>query len=101
MLSVAMGEPQLEKRLKWHSARHSREDSGCSPDAVPNTPGSLCSRWGIAGRPLEGWIWPAPTKSGHLNNSSLKKQHARAFRTLNEKAETRLDPGASRFQPPS
>ena len=61
----------------------------------------LETRWGIAGRRLEGWIWTAPTKSGHLNNSSLKKQHARAFRTLNEKAETRLDPGASRFQPPS
>ena len=40
----------------------------------------LESRWEEAGGPVEGWVWPAPTRSGHLESSSLKKQHARAFR---------------------
>ncbi len=37
------------------------------------------SRWA-------GWIWLAPTKSGHIDHSSLKKQHAKTFRTVNEAA---------------
>ena len=28
-------------------------------------------------------MWPAPTTSGHINHASLKKQHARTFRTIN------------------
>src|SRR5205823_8679148 len=37
--------------------------------------------------PLEGWLWPAPTSSGHIDHSSLKKQHARDFRTVNAEAK--------------
>jgi integrase len=37
------------------------------------------SRWEGAGKPLEGWVWPAPTKSGHIEPSSLKKQHRKAL----------------------
>jgi len=37
-------------------------------------------RWDVAGRPAEGWVWPAPTKSGHLEPSGLKKQHRRALK---------------------
>jgi integrase len=40
----------------------------------------LEARWETAGKPIEGWVWPAPTKSGHLEPSSLKKQHARALK---------------------
>jgi integrase len=40
----------------------------------------LEARWGAAGRPLEGWVWTAPTRSGHLEPSSLKKQHAKALK---------------------
>jgi integrase len=47
----------------------------------------LETRWEDAGKPAEGFVWPAPTKSGHLDHSSLKKQHARAFRVLNEEAK--------------
>jgi site-specific recombinase XerD len=32
-------------------------------------------------------VWPAPTKSGHIEPSSLKKQHARAFKTIAEEAK--------------
>ena len=38
------------------------------------------SRWDRAGKPPEGWVWPAPTRSGHVEPSSLKKQHARTLR---------------------
>jgi integrase len=40
----------------------------------------LEARWKAAERPLEGWVWPAPTNSGHVEASSLKKQHAKALR---------------------
>jgi integrase len=46
----------------------------------PRVRALLETRWEAAGRPLEGFVWPAPTKSGHLEPSSLKKQHANALR---------------------
>ena len=42
--------------------------------------GILEARWESAGRPSEGWVWPAPTKTGHLEPSGLRKQHARALK---------------------
>jgi integrase len=30
----------------------------------------------------KGWVWPAPTRSGHVEPSSVRKQHARAFDTV-------------------
>ena len=27
----------------------------------------------------DGWVFPAPTKSGHMGPSTIKKQHARAL----------------------
>jgi len=32
-------------------------------------------RWEEAKKPQDDWIWPAPTKSGHVEPSTLKKQH--------------------------
>ncbi len=40
----------------------------------------LEGRWQIVGRPLEGWVWPAPTRSGYMESSSLKKQHSKALK---------------------
>jgi integrase len=40
----------------------------------------LEQRWDAVGKPLEGWVWPAPAHSGHLEPSSLKKQHAKALK---------------------
>ena len=40
----------------------------------------LQSRWETAGRPSEGWVWSAPTQSGHFEKSTLKKQHRKALR---------------------
>ena len=53
---------------------------------VPLTPRVrfiLETRRELAGKPAEGWLWPAPTKAGHVDHSSLKKQHLRAFRLAN------------------
>jgi integrase len=50
---------------------------------IPMTPRVrmlLESRWEAAGKPLEGWVWLAPMRSGHLEPSSLKKQHKKALR---------------------
>jgi integrase len=52
---------------------------------IPMTPRvrqRLEIRWESAGRPVEGWIWPAQTKSGHVEPSSLRKGHAKAFQTI-------------------
>jgi len=46
----------------------------------PRVRSVLEQRWVAAGRPSEGWIWPAPTKTGHIDHSSLKKQHARTVK---------------------
>ena len=40
----------------------------------------LENRWKLAGEPGEGWVWPAETKSGHINHDSLKRQHKKALK---------------------
>ncbi len=49
------------------------------------------TRWENTGTPDEGWIFTAPTKSGHIEKSTLKKQHKAIFKTLNEEAEKSAD----------
>jgi integrase len=39
----------------------------------------LLGRWETAGSPAEGWVWSAPTRSGHFEKSTLKKQHKKAL----------------------
>lgn len=43
-------------------------------------------RWNQAGKPEEGWIWPAQTRSGHVEPSSLRKQHSGTFKRIAEGA---------------
>jgi integrase len=40
----------------------------------------LESRWNAQGRPEDGYVWPALTNTGHIEPSSLKKQHSKALR---------------------
>ncbi len=62
------------------------DSSGNARDArrlLPMTPRVrklLEGRWEATGKPIEGWVWPAPTKSGHVEPCSLKKQHAKALK---------------------
>ncbi len=46
---------------------------------TPRVRSILLARWQDVGCPAEGFIFPAPTRSGHLEPSSLKKQHRRAL----------------------
>jgi len=39
----------------------------------------LKARWEAAGSAVEGWVWSAPTRSGHFEKSTLKKQHKKAL----------------------
>jgi integrase len=45
---------------------------------TPRVRAILENRLESAKRPQEGWVWPAPTRSGHLEPSSIKKQHSKA-----------------------
>jgi len=59
---------------------------------IPMTPrvrAVLEPRWEKAGKPEEGWVWPAPTQSGHVEPSSLRKQHANTFNALAKEAAKR------------
>lgn len=49
----------------------------------------LESRWNNGGRPEEGWVWPSGTRSGHVEPSSLRKQHANAFAAIAKEAAKR------------
>ena len=40
----------------------------------------LEDRWKLAGKPEDGWVWPAETKDGHINHDTLKLQHKKALK---------------------
>jgi integrase len=40
----------------------------------------LEQRWDATGQPTEGWVWPAATKSSHVEPSTVKKQHRKAIK---------------------
>ena len=40
----------------------------------------LEARWIANGKPSERYVWTAPTSSGHIEPSSLKKQHTKALK---------------------
>lgn len=70
---------------------------------TPRLRNVLEARWQNAGRLECGWVFPAPTRAGHINHSSLKKQHSRALRmagvppfllySLRHSFATRIAPG--------
>jgi len=47
---------------------------------TPRVRSILETRWIRAGKPFEGWTWPAPTSTGHVEGSSIKKQHTKALK---------------------
>jgi integrase len=67
---------------------------------IPMTPrvrGTIETRWDAAQKPEEGWIWPASTRSGHVEPSSLRKQHATTFKTLTIEAAKRNEKPVRQF----
>ena len=80
-------------RLRWEHATWLNGRNGAPPVTHGKTAAArrvlpmtsrvqtvLESRWNNAGRPEEGWIWRGLTPSGHVEPSSLRKQHAKATR---------------------
>jgi hypothetical protein len=73
--------------ITWANGRHgtmlvTHGKTAAARRVLPMTPrvrGILEMRWEGAGRPAEGCVWPAPTRSGHIDHSSLKKQPANAM----------------------
>ena len=74
--------------ITWANGRHgsllvTHGKTAAARRVLPMTPRVrhiLERRWNAQGTPAEGYVWPAPSKSGHIEPSSLKKQHAKALR---------------------
>ncbi len=49
---------------------------------VPEVYAALHARWEAQGQPAEGWVFPAASASGHLEQGTAKSQHDRALRKL-------------------
>ena len=84
--------PEESFRLRWESitwvnGRYgvlfvTRGKTAAVRRPIPMTPrvrAVLESRWHAASKPAEGWVWPAPTRSGHIEPSSIRKQHEAAL----------------------
>jgi len=83
--------------LNWKNGRNgtllvTHGKTAAARRLIPMTPRVrfvLETRWEFASKPQDGWVWPAPTRSGHVEHCSLKKQHARAFRLANKEVKER------------
>ena len=47
---------------------------------TPRVRAILDARWAAAGKREEGWVWPARTRSGHVEPNSIYGQHLNAIR---------------------
>ena len=80
--------------ITWVNGRHgsllvTHGKTAAARRVLPMTPRvrtTLETLWERAGKPLEGWVFEAPTASGHVEPSTIKKQHARTFKALAERA---------------
>jgi integrase len=96
-------------RLRWENVNWNNRKFGtllvthgktvAARRVLPMTPRvklTLQMRWETSGRPAEGWVWPAPTQSGHIDQSSLKKQHEGALRSASAEAKKNNEPAITR-----
>jgi integrase len=80
--------------VTWSSGRHgerfvNRGKTAAARRSLPMTPrvrAILEQQWERSGKPSEGWIWPAATRSWHVEASTLRKQHTNAFEIIAEEA---------------
>ncbi len=78
---------QCWENVTWVNGRHgvilvTHGKTKAARRVLPLTPRVrtiLAKRWEAAGKPDEGWMWPAATKSEHIEPSTLKKQHRKAL----------------------
>jgi integrase len=66
---------------------------------VPAVYVALMARWENAGRPEQGWIFPASSREGHFNKDTAKDQHKRAIERVNAKAKLANGKKLKPFQP--
>jgi integrase len=79
---------QRWENVTWVNGRHgsmlvTHGKTATARRVLPMTPrvrAILEAQWDSLGRPEEGWVWPAPTISGHMEPSTVKKQHRNALR---------------------
>jgi len=73
--------------VTWLNGRNgallvTRGKTAAARRVIPMTPrvrAVLESRWNAAGKPEDCWAWPTATRSGHVEPSSLRKQHSKAL----------------------
>jgi integrase len=53
---------------------------------TPRVRKTLETKWDAAGRPEEGWIWPASTRSSHVEPSTFRKAHSNTFKSIAKQA---------------
>jgi integrase len=95
------------ENLNWTNGRNgtvlvTHGKTAAARRVIPMTPRVrfiLETRWEIANKPESGWVWEAPTQSGHVEHSSLKKQHARAFRLANKEIAERNQKNGTKEKP--
>jgi integrase len=75
-------------RLRWDQVRdgslhvlHGKTENARRVIPLPEQAASVIERR-RQGEPSSPWVFPAPTRSGHIEKSSLKKQHARAVKLV-------------------
>jgi len=91
--------------IAWSNGRNGtlRVTHGKTPAArrvLPMTPrvrNILETRWKNVGKPLEHWVWAAQTRSGHIESSSLKRQHKHVFKSLAEQVQENNQKAIRRF----
>jgi integrase len=78
---------QRWENVAWINGRHgtllvTHGKTASARRVLPMTPrvrAVVEERWIRGDRPEQGWVWPAPTSSGHIEPSSLKKQHRKTL----------------------
>jgi integrase len=84
--------PEESFRMRWEYVTWLNERNGAllvthgktasARRVLPMTPrvrAILETRWFAAGKPEEGWVWPARTRSGHVEPNSIYGQHLKAL----------------------
>jgi integrase len=75
------------ENLNWDARRNgtimiTRGKTKAARRLLPMTPrvrAILEFRWEAAGEPGAGWVWPANTRSGHMEHDTLRVQHKNAL----------------------
>ena len=76
------------EHITWPSGRYgtllvTKGKTKAARRLIPMTPRVLAvlqARWRAQGKPAQGWVWPAGTKSGHMNHSTLRRPHKAALK---------------------